>query len=268
MGQKNCITMLSLGIAAIALLLCSCGVTHTSLPTSQIGGTSNAASGPVLTAWWDPGIHGVRTVYGVAGAAYQGPVAVQSNLFSSGFVCMRGSIALLLSASGEIFSASIPRGSPVAMVTTPLKKPQVVFSPSCTNALVYTSGAPSALLIQNLSSSAQTLPLNLPSTVTTAIVADSGMVLMNLAGSDKSSSIQSVSPGATTSRAVTTLAQFGAMSFLPGRDTALLADSAANTIFEASVATGGISIEQIAGEGNGVSRPVAIAASADGRMAA
>lgn len=275
MGYRACRTWRMLVLAAAALLVNSCGVTSTSpskSPTTPVANTNNVASGPVLAAWWDAGVHGMRMVFGVAGAAYQGPLANQDVAISSGRVCMRGNIALLTGASGEISSMNIPQGTPVSLTTTALKNPQIVFSPSCTAALVYSGGVSNALLIQRLSSnpqgSAKTTQLALPAGVTAAIVGDSGSILVSVAGAGQSSPIEWLAAGSTSAQPIASLAQFGAMAFLPGKDTALLADAGTNSISEVSLLTDSMSLEQIAGEGNGVSKPIAIAASADGRMAA
>jgi hypothetical protein len=57
------------------------------------------------------------------------------------------------------------------------------------------------------------------------------------------------------------------MAFLPGADTALVADQASNRILEAAHLSGNPSLTQVAGPTDGVAQPIAIAASGDGRSA-
>jgi hypothetical protein len=82
------------------------------------------------------------------------------------------------------------------------------------------------------------------------------------------SSIQLLASGTASFQPVGVLGKFGGMAFLPGADTALLADASANTVVEASHLTGTITLTPLAAAADGVSQPMAVAISADGQLAA
>ncbi|MGB6686926.1 MAG: hypothetical protein WBE76_03700 [Terracidiphilus sp.] len=262
----------TIALTAVVVYIAACGTAPPSSPVSPPGNsplaTNQAASGPELGAWWDPDRKGLRTEFGVAGAAYQGPPAYNDGSYTGAAVCMRKSIALLTTSSGALFSVNLPQGRPQVVATSGIPGASIAFSPSCAAALVYASGKSHALLVQNLFSTPKTGSVTLPAGVSAAAVSDSGSILVAVPGADGTAAIQLLSGSSSTVQQVTVLSRFGGMAFLPGADTALLADAAANSVFEAAHVTGNMSLAQIASEADGVSNPVAIAASADGRFAA
>jgi hypothetical protein len=265
-------TLRSFGLLAVALHLAACGVisnsSSTTPPSSPEGGKSGIASGPFLDAWWDARIGGMRTVYGVPGAAYEAAPTYTDGPYTNAKVCMRKSIALLTTSAGALFSVSLPQGSPTMLASHGIANPLIVFSPSCTLALAYAPGNSSALMLQGLLATPSVSALRLPDGVSTAVIADSGSVLLSLPGQAGSAAIQLLPVGGSTARAVTVLSKFGGMAFVPGVDSALLADSAANIVVEASHLTGSASLTEVASEANGVSKPVAVGVSSDGRFGA
>jgi hypothetical protein len=58
------------------------------------------------------------------------------------------------------------------------------------------------------------------------------------------------------------------MAFLPGADSAILADAAMNSVIEASHLTTNMSLSSVASAADGVAKPTAVAISADGHFAA
>jgi len=272
MGQMGLRNLRAIAFTAVILYLAACGSAPPSSPVLPPGNSpvaaNNAASGPVLGAWWDSERKGLRTEFGVAGAAYQGPPAYNDGSYSGGAVCMRKSIALLTTSSGALFSVSLPGGKPQAVIAGGIPGSSIAFGPSCTTSLVYTAGNSHALLVQDLLAAPKIGSVTLPAGVSNVAVSDLGPILVAVPGTDGSAAIQLVSGGSRAVQQITTLSRFGGMAFLPGTDTALLADAAANTVTEAAHVTGNISLAQIASQADGVANPVAIGASADGRMAA
>jgi hypothetical protein len=258
--------------AAIVLHLSACGTTRTSTSTLA-GGTpvtagSNAASGPLLGAWWDASHTGLRIVYGVAGAANQGAPKFSDGSYSGGAACMQKNLALLTTPSGSVFSVALPQGEPQEVAGNGIPKASIVFSPSCTTSLMYVPGGSAALLLQELLSNPTATPVSLPTGNSAAAVADSGSILIAVSAATGASSIQILASGTGSFQSVQVLGKFGGMAFLPGADTALLADASANTVVEASHLTGAISVTPLAAAADGVSQPTAVAISADGQLAA
>ena len=258
--------------SAAILHLVACGSTRTSTsipaPDKPITASSNAATGPLLGAWWDAGHKGLRTVYGVAGAAHQGAPAFNDGSYSSAATCMRKNIALLITPSGSIFSVTLPHGEPLAVSSTVISKASIVFSPSCTSSLIYAPGSSAAVLVQGLLSTPVGSPVILPAGGSSVAIADSGAILIAVSAANGPASIQFLASGTSSFHPVTVLGKFGGMAFLPGADSAVLADASANTIVEAKNLGGSVNLTSLANEADGVGNPASVAISADGRLAA
>ena len=272
MRQKTYRALRATVFAAAILHLAGCGSTRMST-SSPVGGTpvaasSNAASGPLLGAWWDANHKGLRTVYGVAGAAYQGAPTFSDGTYSGGAACMRKNLALLTTQSGAIYSVALPHGVPLEVSGNGIPKASIVFSPSCTTSLMYVPGGSSALLMQGLLTAPTATPVTFPAGGAMAAVADSGSILVAVSAANGASSIQLLAGGTGSFKPVSVLGKFGGMTFLPGVDSAILADAAANTVVEASHLMSSISLTPLATAADGVSQPMAVAVSADGQLAA
>src|ERR1700761_1812405 len=121
--------------AAIALYLTACG-NNPKLNSTLSGNTpltagNHAASGPLLGAWWDTSHSGLRTVYGVLGAAHQDAPTFSDGSYSGGAVCMQKDLALLTTSSGMVYSVVLPLGDPREVASSSVAKASIVFSPSC-----------------------------------------------------------------------------------------------------------------------------------------
>lgn len=260
------------GLALVAVCVVACGsnppASTTHPPGTTTTASNQAASGPMLGAWWDSDRKGLRATYGVLGAAQQGPPAYADGTYSGAAVCARSGVAILTSPSGEMSLAHLPLGRPSVIATKGPASPTISFSPSCAAALAYSRGSSKALLIQGLPSAARVEALTLPPGVSDARVSDAGGILAAVPATDGATAIKVLAPGSATAQPVTVLSRFGGMAFLPGSDSAVLADAAANTVLQASHLTGNLSLAQLAGESDGVANPAAVAASADGRWVA
>lgn len=257
-----------LGTSLVILLLASCGTTPapTSNATQPSSSAPTAATGPMLGAWWDAAAGGLRIINGVAGAASEAKPIYNDGTYTGAAVCMRQSIALLTASSGALFLTRLPQAAPVPVTSQSLGKPQVVFSPSCSAALAYTPGKSSALLLQGLTAAVHASTVALPGGTATAAVADSGSILASVPQADGAAAIELLAAG--TARPVATLSKFGGMSFVPGSDTALVADQGTSTVVEAVETGGSVSLTQLAGPADGIAQPLAVAASSDGHSAA
>jgi hypothetical protein len=272
MSQKPLRILWTAAVAVATACVVSCGsnrpVSMNSSPGTPATASHQVATGPMLGAWWDSDRKGLRAIYGVLGASQQGLPTYADGNFSGAAVCMRNNAALLTTSSGAIYLANLPQGRPAAIVNNGIPKATIVLSPTCASFLAYTPGSSTALLIQELLSVPKVSTVMLPKGTVAATVSDTGTILVDVGGTDGSAAIKVLAPGSAAAQRVAVLSRFGGMAFLPGVDSAVLADAAANTVLEASQLAGNLSLTQIAGVGDGVANPVAIATSADGRWVA
>jgi hypothetical protein len=259
-----------LGPALIVLGMTACGSTSGSpgKSPSTMPATETVATGPLLGAWWDASSGGLRAVYGVAGAAWQAKATYNDGTYATATVCMRQRIALLATNRGALFLTGLPQGVPVAVGNEASPQAQIVFSPSCSAALAYSPGQSAALLLEGLPAAPHTGSVALPAGTATAAVADSGSVLAMVPQNGGGAAIDFVASGTAATRAVTAVTRFGGMAFLPGADTALVADAGASTVIEAAQVSGNASLTHIAGPADGLAGPIALAVSSDGHRAA
>ncbi len=260
------------GLAVAAVCVASCGsnspATMTHSPASPATASNQVAAGPTVGAWWDVDRKGLRVIYGVLGAAQQGPPTYDDGRFAGAAICMRKSIALLVTPSGAIDLADLPQGRPAAVSASGIANATVVFSPSCASSVAFRPGSSKALLMQGLLAVPKISNVTLPAGVSATAVSDAGAILVAIPGTEGSAAIQALANPSSTAQQVTVLSRFGGMAFLPGADSAVLADAAANTVLEASHVTGNLSVTRIAGEAEGIANPVAVSTSANGRWVA
>jgi hypothetical protein len=256
----------------IVLVCAGCG-TKTASQSAVSGAFTGsageaAASEPVLGYTWDSSRAGLRTMLGVPGAAKLSDNLVTTEPFTSAIFCLRKSYVLLTNSSGSVYLMSLPNGEP-ALITSPLGNQQVVVSPSCSKALVYARGGSTGVLIGGLPSAPEMEPLNFaaPGSIAAAAVGDLGDVALAVLRSDGSTAIQLLSSSGGLSAPLSVLQTYGAMTFVPGGDTLLVGDSGANRVVMVSHPSTNPSVAQLASSADGVSQPLAIASSADGREA-
>jgi hypothetical protein len=262
--------ILLVAAAAVQIMACGARLSTSTLfsPSPPTTSSSKIPSGPMLAAWWDAERNGLRIVYGVPGAAYQGAPTYADASYSGATTCMRGKVALFTSPSGAVDEVILPQGKPVVIAQSAVPKANITFSPSCTTALIDSPGRSQAVLVQNLLSTATTTSVTLPAGWTSAIVADSGKILTADSEPDGSASVELDSGGTGSGQLIVSLSHYGGMAFLPGVDSALMADAGASTVIEASHLANGPGVAVIAAEKDGVSGPIAVNVSSDGHWAA
>jgi hypothetical protein len=149
---------------------------------------SIVASLPIVNAWWDNSSRGLRNVYGVVGAAYEG-LSLYGE-YAGAAVCTRKGIALLSASSGDLFLARLLQGSPTAIGKNGIQSPSIEVSPSCATSLAHKAGSASALLTQSLLSTPKASALTVPADATAIAVADSGSILAGSPRADGSISMK------------------------------------------------------------------------------
>lgn len=270
--MNSCCIPQSLVFRAVLLSLTAaagCGTTPGNAPSSPAvppATTTNAvASGAILGYAWDQTASGLRPILGVPGAAKFGSLAYGGAAYNNASVCVAKNYALLTSAKGQGFLALLPSGAPTQIASNLSPTVQIAISPMCSAALLYAPGASSAYMILGLPTSpqVQTLDLSQAGPIVAATLSDSGLVLAVSSKTGGKLAVETIAASGSASQ-VTSVGQFGGMTFLPRTQNALIADAASNTVWLASNLSSGVSVEAIATATEGVAEPTAIAASADG----
>ncbi len=265
-GNRNKRTLAWLAIVAMAAFS-GCGTSGSAPASGSSAGSAGAAltSQPVLGYTWDSAHAGFRAMFGVPGAASVSDNLVNEGAFSSAVLCMRKSYALITNAAGNIYALALPDGDPLQITPQVVNNQRIVVSPSCATALVYAPGASHGVLIGGLPSAPQLQSLNFGAagSLLGAAVGDLGDVLLASSQPDGTVSVQLL-PASGSISPLGSLQAYGAMAFVPGSATALLADAGANKVLMVSSSAAAVSL---ASSSDGVSLPFAIASSADGRLA-
>jgi hypothetical protein len=263
-GNKRALACLAI-VAMVAFS--GCGTSGSAPGAGPSAGSAGAAvtSQPVLGYTWDAAHAGFRTMFGVPGAASVSDNLVNEGGFSSAVLCMRKSYALLTNTAGNIYVVSLPDGDPLQITSQVMNNQRIVVSPSCTTALAYAQGASRGVLIAGLPSTPQIQSLNFGAagSLVGAAVGDLGDVLLASSQPDGTASVQLL-PASGSMSPLGSLQAYGAMAFVPGSATALLADAGANKVLMVSPSATAVSL---ASSSDGISLPLAIASSADGRLA-
>ena len=271
----------SLGATAAACLalpilfgLCGCGVSNVAAPapSNLPTGATNATgpAGAVLGYVWDSRVSGLRAITGVAGSARLESGTIGGTSYNSAAPCVQRHFALLTSSAGDLLMMSLPTGKLTQVTDTVApaanQKQRILLSPSCSNALIYSPASSTAVRVSGLPSSPQIQSLILTSsgTIVGAAIGDTGMVMLATLSSDGSAAVQLLTAAGGASQTLKILQKYGAMAFMPGGETAVLADSATNIVTVAAGLSAGSSFTQIASSAEGVSKPLAVAGSGDG----
>jgi hypothetical protein len=122
------------------------------------------------------------------------------------------------------------------------------------------SGLPASPRVQSIS-------LRTAGSVTSAAVSDSGAILLAVPKTGGATSLAILSATGAQRTLPFSAQKIGGMAFLPGADSAIVADSAANTVYLGKQLSSSPSFAAIAAPAQGVSNPRAVATSADGHYA-
>jgi hypothetical protein len=230
--------------------------------------TNEPVSGPLIGYVWDPSAAGVRPILGVSAAASMGAALYADSGYSAAVISQLRRYALLTNKEGQTVLVNLPNGEPQRLVNQVSTRQQAAISPSGNSALIYATDLSTLTLIQGLPRTLSMQTINLPASAAAerAAIGDTGLILIASTQADGTSVVRSITPGGTTA-AVATVGQLGGLAFLPHSTSALIADAAQNAVLLASGLGGALGISQVAGIGDGIAQPMAVAASADGRWA-
>lgn len=254
---------------ALAIPLCFSGCSRSTLSHSAPGSANaNPPAGAIAGYIWDSRVHGLRPLSGTLGAAHL-ESALSGPELRSATPCPSYGFALGDDASGGVFTIALPSGQSTKLGDAVSADQQLILSPSCDNGLVYSLSRGSGLLISGLPSSAhvQSIALTTSGPLISAAVSDSGAILVAKPNSDGTASLEIVSPSGAAQALSSSLRKIGGMTFLPSSDSAIVADSATNTIYFGRQLSSGPSFAVIATSAQGIRSPRAVASSADGHFA-
>ena len=249
-----------------SLLLSGCTNANFSNKT-PVSASSTKPSAVVLGYLWDSRVSGIRAITGTPGAAHlESPVAGSS--WSAATSCANRNFALLGDASGALWLMSLPSGDVTPLGQGIAKGERIALSPACGYGVISSPGSAQVLLVSGLPSSPQMQPLNFRGggSILGTAVSDQGSILLATLNSSAAAVLE-VLPPAGQWQTLRQLRGYGGMAFLPGGDSAIFADSVANSVYLVAQTSGNPKFTQLASSAQGVANPVAVAGSADGRFA-
>ncbi len=234
------------------------------LPSVSSKAVPGVPGGAILGYFWSSNDGTLRPLLGVTGSAQVGQSIVASGAYVSGAASIPSGLGLVEDQKGYLFSLNLPSSRPTRIASGLPAPSQIVFSPQGADAIVYASGATSLTLISALNSQPQTTTIALPSgaKLLAAIVSDAGTVLVATQTAPVAIDILS-SGGALLP--LSTVAQPGGMSFLPGVENVLIADRGKNALFLLENISTAATVQPL--NAQGINLPVAVASSRDSRWA-
>jgi hypothetical protein len=258
---RNNRPLFATGLAATAGLFCflaliGCGTGVANLP----GVTKPAAgvpSGPVLGYVFSSTDGTLRAMLGVRGSAQMSASIVPVGIYVAGEASTASSTALLEDANGSLFEFDLPMSQPLRVTDGVAANAKIVFSPSGLMAVAY--GGSKVMLITGLPATPSVKMINVATATSAVIVSDAGTVVVASGGS-----VGTLSANGQFSR-LATLSAFGGFNFLPGSDDMLVADSSADTVSLVHSVSTAPTVQALTVAG--LNKPVAVAASKDGKWA-
>jgi hypothetical protein len=213
--------------AAAALALCGCagGV---KLPDTAASAPSAVKSGPQLGYAWRSQDQTLRPILGVPGSSQTGASVVAATSFVAGASSSAAALALLIGTDQQVYSMSLPNGTPAQVNLAAASGARIRFSPSGVAALVYVPGSLSASLLTNLASAPQARQISVTAPLLDMAVSDAGTVvglLQTAVGGDLD-----LLPAGGSPQPLATLSGAGGLTFVGASDNLLAADSGANTL--------------------------------------
>ena len=255
-------------VTCVAILLLSgCSSSSINSGSTGTGGSSTPAGTTVSTGAqmgliWNSSDSTLRTLVGVPGATQIGPALFPAGTFSTGAFASPTQTALLIDPKGNLKAMTLPSQQPVTLTGDVSPSSQITFSPHGAYAVIFAPGSSSLLLVTGIPQSPAVATVSSATQIQGAAVSDAGTLLVaaNSGATGVTISATTASGARTT---LATLAGYGGMSFVPGSEDSLIADSQANTLARYHNGTP----TTLATGANGLNQPFAVAASRDDHWA-
>ena len=254
------------GATCVAILLVT-GCTRSIVSSGTSGNPTTPAaptisSGPQVGLVWNTSDSTLRTLAGVPGATQLGEPLFPAGTYSAGAFASQTQSALLIDPKSNLSILTLPSQEPVVLTTNVSPSSQISFSPHGGYAAVFVTGSASLTLVTGIPQSPAFSTVNSSTAIQGAAVSDAGTLLVAANAASTGITVTAITANGTRST-LATLGGFGGMSFVPGSEDALVADSSANTLarYHNGAAT------TLATGTNGLNQPFAVAASQDDRWA-
>jgi hypothetical protein len=214
----------------LTLALAGCGAVSSSSASSA--GTAGVQPGAVHTAptagyLWSSGDQTLRAIYGVPGATQLGPSLVPAGQYTLGAASPVSSAALVVDKAGNLSALALPSGTATALSSGLSAASVIRFAPAGQAAVVFAPGGSGLLMITGLPSAPVAHALAAPAGLLDAEVGDS---LSVLAASTVAGGVAIELLRNGTASTLTTLAQAGAVAFVPGDNDAVIVDNPLKTV--------------------------------------
>jgi hypothetical protein len=211
---------------------------------------------------WNSSDSTLRTLVGVPGATQLGAALFPAGTYSAGAFAGLTQTALLIDPKGNLKVMTLPSQQPVSLTGNLSPTSQIAFSPHGGYAVILSPSSNSLLLVTGIPQLPSVTSVTSTTQIQGAAVSDAGTLLVAANGATTGVTVSATTVNGTRST-LATLAGFGGMSFVPGSEDSLIADSSANTL--ARYHSGSPTI--LASGVNGLNQPFAVAASQDDHWA-
>jgi hypothetical protein len=211
---------------------------------------------------WNSSDSTLRTLVGVPGATQLGAALFPAGTYSAGAFAGQTQTALLIDAKGNLKVMTLPSQQPVSLAGNVATSSQIAFAPHGGYAVILAPNSNSLLLVTGIPQSLSVAMVSSTTQIQGAAVSDAGTLLVAANGATTGVSVTATTANGTRST-LATLAGFGGMSFVPGSEDSLIADSSANTLARYHSGTP----TTLATGVNGLKQPFAVAASQDAHWA-
>jgi DNA-binding beta-propeller fold protein YncE len=215
-----------------------------------------AFTGPILGFAWDQRTESLRPFFGTPGAATSGaPIDLGQEASVAAISPRNDFLVTIAAADGQVSLVTLPTLSRRLTGCSPAPD-RVVLSPQGRTVACYHSDTGTLEVVSGLPDApAASFTLTLPLARTLSVSDDAALVA--IATGD--SVVLTAADGTSSTLPITA----AALAFLPGSQDLLVADSGANQLV---LVSGGVP-QTLAGRGDGVAAPVAVAVSDDGARA-
>lgn len=253
---------------SLAVLL-GCGQSMGPGSGSGSGGSGSASQGTISTGaqlgyTWNSGDSSIRPVLGVPGASRLGAsVGPTPGAYVTAAIANASGVALMQDGKGNLNVLQLPNGNPEPLLSGIAQPLQFTFSRTGNYAIGYAAGLAQTLVVSGLPSSPLTSSQSAGQGLQGATISDQGSVLLAQLNSTGGTNVKVAASG----QAVLQLGGFGGFSFLPGVDTAVIADSIANSLTLLKNVSTQPSTQTVSITASLLNKPFAVQTSADGRWA-
>lgn len=257
------VSIVSMGL----MLVSGCGTVNPhSVTTGTSGsgspGTASISGGAQLGLIWNAADATLRPLSGVPGSTQMGAPIFPAGTFVAGAYASQTQSALLVDPKGNLELLVLPSLEPQIVRQGIAPSATIAFSPKGAYAVIFAPGATTLATIAGIPQQPVAGKANAGAPIVGASISDAGTLLLASAAAGGAVSVSATAANGTQ-KTVASLQGFGGMTFVPGSEDILLADSVANTL--SRIHNGSAAV--LAAHANGLNQPFAVAASQDAHWA-